>query len=111
LPAKDRQVLLLVALADLTYEEVAQALAIPYGTVCSRPNRARRQARAALGVAPGPACPGNDLNEKESPRGWDECDSRASVRKSAADSRGHRRRAAADHRHRTDNARHRRRPR
>jgi RNA polymerase sigma factor (sigma-70 family) len=45
----DRDVLLLVALADLGYQEVAQALGIPYGTVCSRLNRARRQLRASLG--------------------------------------------------------------
>ncbi|GAA2112340.1 RNA polymerase sigma factor [Actinomadura alba] len=45
----DRDVLLLVALGDLTYEEVAQALGIAYGTVCSRLSRARRKVRAALG--------------------------------------------------------------
>jgi RNA polymerase sigma factor (sigma-70 family) len=45
----NRDVLLLVALADLDYPEVAQALGIPYGTVCSRLNRARIQLRAALG--------------------------------------------------------------
>jgi RNA polymerase sigma factor (sigma-70 family) len=45
----DRDVLLLVALAGLSYPEVAQALGIPYGTVCSRLNRARRQVRASLG--------------------------------------------------------------
>lgn len=46
----DRDVLLLVALADLPYPEVAQALGIPYGTVCSRLNRARRKLREALGT-------------------------------------------------------------
>ena len=53
----DRDVLLLVALADLPYPEVAQALDIPYGTVCSRLNRARRKLRDALGneAADGPA--------------------------------------------------------
>jgi len=45
----DRDVLLLTALAGLDYQEVAQALGIPYGTVCSRLNRARRLLRAALG--------------------------------------------------------------
>jgi RNA polymerase sigma factor (sigma-70 family) len=45
----DRDVLLLVALADLTHAEVASALGIPYGTVGSRLSRARRQLRAALG--------------------------------------------------------------
>jgi RNA polymerase sigma factor (sigma-70 family) len=43
----DRDVLLLVAWADLSYAEVAQSLGIPVGTVRSRMNRARRQLRAA----------------------------------------------------------------
>lgn len=41
--------LLLVAWADLTYQEVAEALSIPVGTVRSRLNRARKKVRAALG--------------------------------------------------------------
>lgn len=45
----DRDVLLLVALTGLSYPEVSQSLGIPYGTVCSRLNRARKQLRAALG--------------------------------------------------------------
>jgi RNA polymerase sigma-70 factor (ECF subfamily) len=45
----DRDVLLLAALAGLGNQEVAQALGIPYGTVCSRLSRARRQLREALG--------------------------------------------------------------
>lgn len=45
----DRDVLLLIAWADLSYEEVARALAIPPGTVRSRLNRARRKTREALG--------------------------------------------------------------
>ncbi|MGN9914466.1 RNA polymerase sigma factor [Phytohabitans sp. LJ34] len=48
LSAADREVLLLVAWVELTYEEVAAALAIPPGTVASRLNRARRRIRAAL---------------------------------------------------------------
>ena len=44
--------LLLVAWADLTYEEVAEALDIPVGTVRSRLNRARRKVRSALGADP-----------------------------------------------------------
>jgi RNA polymerase sigma-70 factor (ECF subfamily) len=46
----DRDVLLLVAWVDLTYQEVAQALDIPVGTVRSRLNRARKKVRRALGV-------------------------------------------------------------
>jgi RNA polymerase sigma-70 factor (ECF subfamily) len=49
LPARDRNVLLLVAWSDLSYEEVAQALGVPIGTVRSRLNRARRKVRAVLG--------------------------------------------------------------
>jgi RNA polymerase sigma factor (sigma-70 family) len=48
LPDGDRDVLLLVSLADLSYEEVAAALGIPAGTVGSRLNRARRKVRTAL---------------------------------------------------------------
>ena len=44
----DRDVLLLIAWEGLSYEEVAQALAVPIGTVRSRLNRARKQVRAAL---------------------------------------------------------------
>jgi RNA polymerase sigma factor (sigma-70 family) len=49
LPAGDRDVLLLIAWADLSYEETAAALRIPVGTVRSRLNRARRKVREALG--------------------------------------------------------------
>ncbi|WP_283139802.1 RNA polymerase sigma factor [Rhizohabitans arisaemae] len=45
----DRDVLLLVALGDLSYEEVAQAMGIPFGTVGSRLNRVRKKLRLALG--------------------------------------------------------------
>lgn len=48
LPAGDRDVLLLIAWEQLTYEEVARALAIPVGTVRSRLNRARMRLRSAL---------------------------------------------------------------
>jgi RNA polymerase sigma-70 factor, ECF subfamily len=44
----DREVLLLIAWADLSYAEVAAALGIPVGTVRSRLNRARTRVRAAL---------------------------------------------------------------
>ncbi|MEU3208860.1 sigma-70 family RNA polymerase sigma factor [Streptomyces cyaneofuscatus] len=48
----DRHVLLLVAWADLGYQEVADALRIPLGTVRSRLNRARRKVREALSTDP-----------------------------------------------------------
>ncbi|MEU7899108.1 RNA polymerase sigma factor [Nonomuraea sp. NPDC049152] len=45
----DREVLLLVAWADMSYEDVALALDIPVGTVRSRLHRARARTRQALG--------------------------------------------------------------
>ncbi|MEV6425550.1 RNA polymerase sigma factor [Streptomyces sp. NPDC051662] len=45
----DRHVLLLIAWADFSYQEVATALGIPLGTVRSRLNRARKKMRVALG--------------------------------------------------------------
>ena len=52
LPGKDRHVLLLVAWADFTYQECADALGVPVGTVRSRLSRARRKMRTALGADP-----------------------------------------------------------
>ncbi|MGH3021486.1 MAG: RNA polymerase sigma factor [Gaiellaceae bacterium] len=48
LEARDRTVLLLVAWEELTYEQVAEALEIPVGTVRSRLSRARTRVRQAL---------------------------------------------------------------
>lgn len=45
----ERDVLLLIAWGDLTYEETAQALNVPIGTVRSRLSRARRKVVHALG--------------------------------------------------------------
>jgi RNA polymerase sigma factor (sigma-70 family) len=47
----DRDVLLLVAIAGLDQQEVAQSLGIPGGTVRSRLSRARMRLREALGGA------------------------------------------------------------
>lgn len=58
LPPRDRDVLLLIAWAELSYEQTALALDIPIGTVRSRLNRARRKVRAALGES-------NPLDEQE----------------------------------------------
>jgi RNA polymerase sigma factor (sigma-70 family) len=51
LSADDREVLLLYAWADLSYPEIAEALAIPVGTVRSRLFRARRRFRELLGAS------------------------------------------------------------
>lgn len=48
LPAEQREILLLVALEEMTYEEVAAALGIPIGTVMSRLSRARGRLRALM---------------------------------------------------------------
>jgi RNA polymerase sigma-70 factor (ECF subfamily) len=48
LPPEQREVLLLVAVEELTYREVATALGVPIGTVMSRLSRARERLRAEL---------------------------------------------------------------
>lgn len=48
LPAPQREVLILVGLEQLSYEEVAGILNIPVGTVMSRLSRARRRLRDRL---------------------------------------------------------------
>lgn len=54
LSAGDRHVLLLFAWADFSYQEIAEALGIPVGTVRSRLNRARRKLRTATGETGNP---------------------------------------------------------
>jgi RNA polymerase sigma-70 factor (ECF subfamily) len=48
LARRDRDVLLLYAWADMTYDEIAQALDVPIGTVRSRLARARKVMQAQL---------------------------------------------------------------
>jgi RNA polymerase sigma-70 factor (ECF subfamily) len=43
LPAEQREVLLLVCVEDLSYQETAQILDVPMGTVMSRLSRAREK--------------------------------------------------------------------
>ena len=54
----ERHVLLLIAWGDLSYDEAAQALRIPVGTVRSRLSRGRAKVRRALGGS-------NPLHEEE----------------------------------------------
>ncbi|MFE6285624.1 RNA polymerase sigma factor [Streptomyces sp. NPDC057877] len=63
LPARHRDVLLVIAWGDLDYAEAARALGIPVGTVRSRMHRARTRLRRALGAADHPA------PQKETDRG------------------------------------------
>jgi RNA polymerase sigma-70 factor (ECF subfamily) len=48
LPSRQRDVLLLFAIGQLEYAEIAQALNIPLGSVQSALHRARTKLRAAL---------------------------------------------------------------
>lgn len=62
LPARYRDVLLVIAWGDLDYAEAAEALGVPVGTVRSRLHRARKRVRDALGGAD-PTRP-NEVQEK-----------------------------------------------
>ena len=48
LPIEQKQIVLLVALEDMTYAEVAETLGIPIGTVMSRLSRGRERLRALM---------------------------------------------------------------
>ena len=48
LPDEQREVLLLVCLEDLSYEDAAKVLGVPVGTVMSRLSRGRERLRALL---------------------------------------------------------------
>jgi RNA polymerase sigma-70 factor (ECF subfamily) len=56
LPEEQREILLLVGLEEMRYEDVALALGVPVGTVMSRLSRAREKLRALMeGRVPVPA--------------------------------------------------------
>lgn len=66
LAAEDRDALLLLALTDLSYEEIAVATGAPVGTVRSRLHRGRRHMQRALAAA---AIPGfRDVTDPRSRR-------------------------------------------
>jgi RNA polymerase sigma-70 factor (ECF subfamily) len=48
LPSEQREVLLLVVLEEMSYQEVASTLEVPIGTVMSRLSRARDKLRVAM---------------------------------------------------------------
>ena len=52
LSAEQREVLLMVSLEDMSYEEVSRALGVPPGTVMSRLSRAREKLRRHLDGEP-----------------------------------------------------------
>jgi len=58
LPSEQREVLLLVALEDMAYADIARTLGIPLGTVMSRLSRGRERLRLFLDGAP--SAPGGD---------------------------------------------------
>jgi RNA polymerase sigma-70 factor, ECF subfamily len=64
LPTEEADVLCLLVWAELSQGEVAEALAIPLGTVKSRLSRARGRLREALGLQPGadPICANANSN-------------------------------------------------
>jgi RNA polymerase sigma-70 factor (ECF subfamily) len=55
LPPEHREVLLLVAVEELSYQEVASALGVPIGTVMSRLSRARTRLREEMQGRAAPA--------------------------------------------------------
>lgn len=55
LSAEQREVVLLIALEDMSYADVSRALGVPIGTVMSRLSRGRERLRRAMDGEPEPA--------------------------------------------------------
>lgn len=55
LPTEQREILLLVCVEELPYEQVAKVLGVPVGTVMSRLSRARARLSALMQGTPAPA--------------------------------------------------------
>jgi RNA polymerase sigma-70 factor (ECF subfamily) len=55
IPAQFQEVVVLCDVEELTYKEIADALAIPLGTVMSRLHRGRALLRAEIGASIAPA--------------------------------------------------------
>jgi RNA polymerase sigma-70 factor (ECF subfamily) len=55
LPAEQREVVLLIGLEQMSYEEAAKILGVPIGTVMSRLSRAREHLRSLMNRTNGPA--------------------------------------------------------
>jgi RNA polymerase sigma-70 factor (ECF subfamily) len=54
LPVEQREVLILAAVEELRYEEIARLLGVPVGTVMSRLSRARERLKRMAGAPPSP---------------------------------------------------------
>jgi RNA polymerase sigma-70 factor (ECF subfamily) len=57
LPAEQREVLVLAAVEEMRYEEIATILSIPVGTVMSRLSRARAKLRRSMSTESDPVAP------------------------------------------------------
>jgi len=54
LPVEQREVLILAAVEELRYDEIARLLGVPVGTVMSRLSRAREKLKRMTGAPPSP---------------------------------------------------------